>query len=151
MQNLLIILILTVCSTGLDTLARLCQVEANEEVICDNLEDATYENIVHLLTIHDIQLIVYSLETLYQLSELGEVTTTHIAAIRMAVGKSPNLLMWNLFYNYPFQKSEFSYIIKTFKDLILWSNFMHFMTIARLCSFNKIKGFRQMSIKNIVK
>ena len=68
-------------------LARLCQVEANEEVICDNLEDATYENIVHLLTIHDIQLIVYSLETLYQLSELGEVTTTHIAAIRMAVGK----------------------------------------------------------------
>ncbi|KAK2141802.1 hypothetical protein LSH36_1037g00060, partial [Paralvinella palmiformis] len=78
--------------SGLDTLARLCQVEANEEVICDNLEDATYENIVHLLTIHDIQLIVYSLETLYQLSELGEVTTTHIAAIRMAVETLVNLV-----------------------------------------------------------
>ena len=79
--------------TGLDMLGRLCQVEANEEVICDNLEDSTYENIVRLLTIHDIQLIVYSLETLYQLSELGEVTTTHIAAIRMAVGKCSSIFV----------------------------------------------------------
>jgi AT-rich interactive domain-containing protein 2 len=62
-------------------------VEANEELICDNLEDTVYEDIIRLLTVHDIQMIVYTLEVLYQLSELGEVTTTHIAAVKMAVGK----------------------------------------------------------------
>ena len=75
-------------SPGLDLLARLCQVEANEEVLCDNLDGRVYEDIVARLTVHDIQLIVHTLEALYQLSELGEATTTHIAAVHAAVGQS---------------------------------------------------------------
>lgn len=72
----------------LDMLARLCQVEANEDVLCDNLESPVFEKIVSYLTLHDIQLIVHTLEALYQLSELGEVTTTKIAAVNSAVGES---------------------------------------------------------------
>ena len=76
-----------ISATGLDILARLCQVEENEELIADNLETKVYEDIVRFLTVHDIQLIVYTLECLYQLSELGEVTTSEIAQVSCAVCK----------------------------------------------------------------
>lgn len=60
--------------------------EKNEDVLADKLGEKSYQDIVQLLTIHDIQLIVYTLEALYQLSELGESTTTKIASVRHAVG-----------------------------------------------------------------
>ncbi len=78
--------------SALDVLSRLCQVEHNEDFLNDNLEDKVYEDIASLLTVHDIQLIVCSLEALYQLSELGEVTTTHIAAVKTAVATLVNLV-----------------------------------------------------------
>ncbi|XP_064603702.1 AT-rich interactive domain-containing protein 2-like isoform X2 [Liolophura sinensis] len=70
---------------GLEILSKLCRVEKNEDVMADKLGEKSYQDIVQLLTIHDIQLIVYTLEALYQLSELGESTTTKIASVRHAV------------------------------------------------------------------
>jgi len=72
--------------TGMDILAHLCQVEQNEVLLAENLDMVIYENIVRMLTLHDIQLIVFTLETLYQLSELGELASTCIARVRTAVG-----------------------------------------------------------------
>ena len=74
-------------SPGLEILARLCQVEENEELLAENLPAKLYSDIIAYLTVHDIQLIVYTLECLYQLSELGEEASTHIAAVLHAVCK----------------------------------------------------------------
>jgi hypothetical protein len=70
----------------LEIISKLCQLEKNEVVLSECLEDEDYARMVELLTVHDIQLIVHSLEALYQLSELGEITTTMIANVRHAVG-----------------------------------------------------------------
>ena len=72
---------------GMEVLAKLCQVEDNDDIISENLEQRVYEAIVSMLTVHDIQIIVHTLEVLYQLSELGEVTTTHIAEVSACVGE----------------------------------------------------------------
>lgn len=56
-------------------------------MLTDRLEEPLYADIVRLMNVFDIQIIVYSLEALYQLSELGEHTTTKIAAVKHAVGK----------------------------------------------------------------
>ena len=61
--------------------------EDNEDLLAESLESKIYEDIVRYLTVHDIQLIVYTLECLYQLSELGEMTTTEIAQVSCAVCK----------------------------------------------------------------
>ncbi|CAH1800124.1 unnamed protein product, partial [Owenia fusiformis] len=70
---------------GMEILSKLCQVDPNEDIITGSLESKTYNDIVSYLTVQDIQLIVYTLEVLYQLSELGEVTSTAIAAAHMCV------------------------------------------------------------------
>jgi hypothetical protein len=79
-------------TTALEALGRLCQMDINEDALCAQLEDAVYEQMVSLLTLHDIQIVVAVLEALYQLSELGSITTTHIAQVRAAVSILVNLL-----------------------------------------------------------
>ena len=68
-------------------LTRLCQVDSNDEVLSENLEARLYEDIVAMLTVHDIQLIVHTLEALYQLSELGCIPCTRISEITSAIGQ----------------------------------------------------------------
>ncbi|KAL5009462.1 hypothetical protein ScPMuIL_011767 [Solemya velum] len=70
---------------GLEIISNLCQVDANDVVLAETLEDQQYQDIVKFLTVYDIQIIVQSLEALYQLSELGKETTTKIASVRSAV------------------------------------------------------------------
>ncbi|ESP04652.1 hypothetical protein LOTGIDRAFT_237297 [Lottia gigantea] len=70
---------------ALEVLGKLCQVEANESYITETLLSKTYDDVFRLLTVHDIQLIVHTLEALYQLSELGETTTNKIVQVRNAV------------------------------------------------------------------
>ena len=72
----------------MEALSRLCQVDINEDALCGQLDDGIYEHLVRLLTVHDIQLIVTALETLYQLSELGHVTSSHIAGVTASIGTS---------------------------------------------------------------
>lgn len=67
-------------------LSRLCQVELNEDAISTHLGDAIYEHLVRLLTIHDLQLMVSALETIYQLTEIGTATSNRIANVRSSVG-----------------------------------------------------------------
>lgn len=80
-------MILILYVTGLEILSKLCLLDQNEDMLTDRLEEPLYADIVRLMNVFDIQIIVYSLEALYQLSELGEHTTTKIAAVKHAVGK----------------------------------------------------------------
>ena len=72
--------------SGLEVLARLCQVVNNWDLLSENLEHRVYEDIVNLLTVHDIQLIVFTLEALYHLSELGEIPSNHLAKVYASIG-----------------------------------------------------------------
>lgn len=76
--------------SGLEMVSKLSRREVNEFVISEKLDLSVYEEISKYLTIPDIQLIVYSLEALYQLSEIGEETNTKIAQSGNTVGR------WNL-------------------------------------------------------
>lgn len=78
---------------GLEILSKLCLLDENEDMLTDSLEESLYADIVRLMNVFDIQIIVYSLEALYQLSELGEHTTTKIAAVKHAVGKCISVLV----------------------------------------------------------
>ena len=73
-------------------LSKLCQTDANDLFLEEKLDDQIYDDIVRLLGVYDIQIIVNSLEALYQLSEIGEHTCTKIAAVRCAVGKCATCL-----------------------------------------------------------
>ena len=88
---------------GLEIVSRLCQLEENEVTLAESLTDETYEDICRLLSVCDIQLIVFTLEALYQLSELGEATTTGIASVKHAVGEETDLegwLLWLLLHRF---------------------------------------------------
>ena len=71
----------------MEILSKLSQNEDNEDLLTENLQEVLYERIVAMLTVQDIQMIVYTLEVLYQLSEMGEVPSTHIAQIRASIGE----------------------------------------------------------------
>jgi len=73
--------------SALDTVSRVSQLDVNEDALCSHLDDAVYEQIIALLLLHDIQIVVSALEVLYQLSELGDVTTNRIAQVSAAVSK----------------------------------------------------------------
>lgn len=67
--------------------SKLSRTEDNEYAISEKLDIGVYEEISKYLTIPDIQLIVYSLEALYQLSEIGEETNSKIAEAGNTVGR----------------------------------------------------------------
>ena len=73
---------------GLEMLANLSLVSDNYSPLSESLEHWVYVDIVNMLLVHDIQLIVHTLETLYQLSELGELPASRIAEVRAAIGES---------------------------------------------------------------
>ncbi|KAL8617896.1 hypothetical protein ACOMHN_016552 [Nucella lapillus] len=77
---------------ALEMVSKLCQLEKNEVVLSEGLEGEMYVRMVQLLTVHDIQLIVHTLEALYQLSELGETSTDRIAHVKQAVDMLVNLI-----------------------------------------------------------
>ncbi|XP_053397064.1 AT-rich interactive domain-containing protein 2-like isoform X2 [Mercenaria mercenaria] len=78
--------------TGLEMVSKLSKREENEYVISEKLDTSIYEEIAKYLTISDIQLIVYSLEALYQLSEIGEETNSKIAEVSNTVDTLVSLI-----------------------------------------------------------
>ncbi|XP_060592674.1 AT-rich interactive domain-containing protein 2-like isoform X2 [Ruditapes philippinarum] len=78
--------------TGLEMVSKLSKQEENEYVISERLDTNIYEEIAKYLTISDIQLIVYSLEALYQLSEIGEETNSKIAEVSNTVDTLVSLI-----------------------------------------------------------
>ncbi|KAL3882782.1 hypothetical protein ACJMK2_029089 [Sinanodonta woodiana] len=77
---------------GLEMVSKLCQLERNELALAEKLELHIYEEISKYMTVQDIQLIVSSLEALYQLSELGEETTSKIAQVHHTIDTLVSLI-----------------------------------------------------------
>lgn len=73
-------------------LANLGHTPDNAGLLSQHLDQWVYCDIVNMLLVHDIQLIVYTLEALYQLSELGEAPASHIAHVKAAIGESYSLI-----------------------------------------------------------
>ncbi|XP_018022367.1 AT-rich interactive domain-containing protein 2 isoform X1 [Hyalella azteca] len=63
---------------SLEVLNKLAVCDANEEVMGENIEQEVYEQICRYLTIHDIMLLIYTLESLYSLSSLGSASCNAI-------------------------------------------------------------------------
>lgn len=60
------------CISSLDVLNKLSQTEVNEDILARTLEPIVYQKVCSFLTIHDVMLLIYTLECLYSLSSLGE-------------------------------------------------------------------------------
>ena len=74
--------------SSLDILNKLCLHEANEDVIESVLSEQTsrvYDRLVAYLSLHDIHLLISTLECLYSLSCLGEATCNSIVRTHGAV------------------------------------------------------------------
>ena len=68
------------CISSLDILNKLSQNEANEDILARCLEPCVYEKVCSFLTIHDVMLLIYTLECLYSLSSLGDKPCNYIVA-----------------------------------------------------------------------
>lgn len=53
---------------GLEVLAGLCNMDQNESIICEFLNDRILTRVFEILSVKDIMLCIYTLETLYQVS-----------------------------------------------------------------------------------
>ncbi|CAG9819624.1 unnamed protein product [Phaedon cochleariae] len=60
------------CLSSLEVLNKLSQNERNEDVMLRSLQFRVYKSVCSFLTIHDVMLLIYTLECLYSLSSLGE-------------------------------------------------------------------------------
>uniref|UniRef100_T1JB82 ARID domain-containing protein n=1 Tax=Strigamia maritima TaxID=126957 RepID=T1JB82_STRMM len=77
---------------ALEILTGLCKVEGNEETIIKNLEQKMYEHICSLLTIYDIMILIYVLECLYHITDLGPDVCNSIVRIHRVVEVLINLI-----------------------------------------------------------
>ncbi|KAK5644097.1 hypothetical protein RI129_007942 [Pyrocoelia pectoralis] len=62
----------TFCIASLDSLNKLSQKEANEEILARALDSCVFRRVCSFLTLQDVMVLVYTLECLYSLSSLGE-------------------------------------------------------------------------------
>ncbi|XP_054261438.1 AT-rich interactive domain-containing protein 2 isoform X4 [Macrosteles quadrilineatus] len=76
----------------IETLNKLGQNEKNEEVLLKCLEDKVYERICSFLSLHDIMLLVHTLECLYSLSSLGERSCNSIVRVHGALDTLVSLI-----------------------------------------------------------
>ena len=83
---------------GLEILSGLSQVSRNEAVLIAGLNSIIYPHIVNLLCVHDIQLIVFTLECLYHLSDMKEEACDHIAMVVSAIGMYLLLVYINILF-----------------------------------------------------
>lgn len=60
------------CICSLEVLNKLSQNEQNEDVLLRSLQAQVYKSVCSFLSIHDVMLLIYTLECLYSLSSLGE-------------------------------------------------------------------------------
>ncbi|XP_050518137.1 uncharacterized protein LOC114332463 isoform X6 [Diabrotica virgifera virgifera] len=66
------------CLTSLEVLNKLSQNEQNEDVMQRLLQKHVYKHVCSFLTLHDVMLLIYTLECLYSLSSLGEKSCNYI-------------------------------------------------------------------------
>lgn len=65
----------------LEILNKLSQNELNEDYLLKTLEQKTYFQVCSFLTLHDVMLLIYTLECLYSLSSLGERACNYIVDV----------------------------------------------------------------------
>lgn len=65
----------------LEILNKLSQKETNEDFMLRSLERKTYTQVCSFLTLHDVMLLIYTLECLYSLSSLGERACNYIVDV----------------------------------------------------------------------
>ncbi|XP_077530094.1 brahma associated protein 170kD [Haemaphysalis longicornis] len=76
----------------LDILARLCRQERNAEPLLAALDGALCRRVFELLTVHDLMLLIYALEALYMLSELGRDACERMLHVHRSMGILVSLL-----------------------------------------------------------
>lgn len=76
----------------LDILARLCRQERNAEPLLAALDGALCRRVFELLTVHDLMLLIYALEALYMLSELGRDACERMLRVHRSMGILVSLL-----------------------------------------------------------
>ncbi|RCN37196.1 ARID/BRIGHT DNA binding domain protein [Ancylostoma caninum] len=70
---------------SMEILTALCSFEGNEATICDFLDRKIFEHIFNIVCIKDIMMCVYTLECLYQISEMGDVACQLLAELPRAI------------------------------------------------------------------
>lgn len=76
----------------LDIVGQLSRGERNEEPLLAQMDGPLYGRIFELLTVHDLMLLVYALEALYLLSDLGPSACDHMLQVHQSVGILVSLL-----------------------------------------------------------
>ncbi|KAJ1350155.1 hypothetical protein KIN20_005879 [Parelaphostrongylus tenuis] len=70
---------------SLEILTALSSFEGNEATICDFLDKKMFEHIFNIVCIKDIMMCVYTLECLYQISEMGDVACQLLSELPRAI------------------------------------------------------------------
>ncbi|KAJ8381267.1 hypothetical protein SKAU_G00020450 [Synaphobranchus kaupii] len=70
---------------AMEILGNLCKAEDNGVLVCEYVDQESYREVICHLTLTDVMLVISSLEVLYQLAELGEVTCTKIASVDRSI------------------------------------------------------------------
>nr|CAD7443350.1 unnamed protein product [Timema bartmani] len=76
----------------LEVLNKLSQREENEDIMLRCLDQRLYETVCQYLTLHDIMLLIYTLECLYNLSSLGERACNYITRVHGAIDTLVSLI-----------------------------------------------------------
>ncbi|CAB3363154.1 Hypothetical predicted protein [Cloeon dipterum] len=76
----------------LEIINKLSQNEVNEELMLKLVEQKVYDQVCTFLTLHDIMLLIYTLECLYSLSSLGEKACNSICRVHGAIDTLVSLI-----------------------------------------------------------
>ena len=78
--------------SSLDVMNKLCQVQSNERYIGNVLRSTEYSTLINYLSLHDIHLLIATLECLYSLSCLGESSCNSIVRTTGAIDSLVSLI-----------------------------------------------------------
>ncbi|XP_066543245.1 AT-rich interactive domain-containing protein 2 [Amia ocellicauda] len=70
---------------AMEILGNLCKADDNGVLICEYVDQESYREIICHLTLPDVLLVISTLEVLYMLTELGDVTCTKIASVDKSI------------------------------------------------------------------
>lgn len=70
----------------MEILGNLSKVEDNGVLICEYVDQDSYREVMMLLTLPDLMILMASLEVLYLLAQLGEITCSKIASVNHSIG-----------------------------------------------------------------
>lgn len=76
----------------MEIMGNLSKADDNGVLICEYVDQESYREVITLLTLPDVMLVISSLEVLYQLTELGEITCSKIASVDRSIGIRPKNL-----------------------------------------------------------